>query len=82
MTKQEQIEEMAKTACDACAPHACCPLTADFRPCEPSYNIDAMFIVQTIQRINKKINDLPPFSKERSEISPQYAEQFIKEFIL
>ena len=35
MTKQEQqIEEIAKIACVACAPHACCPLTADFRPCE------------------------------------------------
>lgn len=33
MTKQEQIEEISKTACIACAPHACCPLTADFRPC-------------------------------------------------
>ena len=30
---QEQIEEITKTACIACAPHACCPLTADFRPC-------------------------------------------------
>ena len=35
MTKQEQqIEEIAKIACAACAPHACCPLTAKFRPCE------------------------------------------------
>nr|DAI57300.1 MAG TPA: hypothetical protein [Caudoviricetes sp.] len=33
MTKQEQIEEITKTACVACAPHACCPLTAEFRPC-------------------------------------------------
>ena len=33
MTKQEQIEEIAKTACCACAPHNCCPLTAEFRPC-------------------------------------------------
>ena len=33
MTKQEQIEEITKTACVACAPHACCPLTANFRPC-------------------------------------------------
>ena len=53
-----------------------------FINCEPSYNIDALFIVQTIQRINKRINDLPFGSKERSEISPEYAEQFIKEFIL
>ena len=34
MTKQEQIEEISKTACVACAPHNCCPLTADIRPCE------------------------------------------------
>ena len=34
MTKQEQIEEISKIACVACAPHACCPLTDDFRPCE------------------------------------------------
>lgn len=34
MTKQEQIEEMAKTACCACAIDNCCPLTAEFRPCD------------------------------------------------
>ncbi len=34
MTKQEQIEEMAKTACVACAPQAVCPILPDFRPCE------------------------------------------------
>ena len=34
MTKQEQIEEISKTACVACAPHNCCPLPANFRPCE------------------------------------------------
>ena len=35
MTKQEQqIEEIAKIACVACAPHAVCPITAEFRPCE------------------------------------------------
>ena len=33
MTKQEQIEEIAKIACVACAPHNCCPLTANLRPC-------------------------------------------------
>ena len=32
-TEQEQIEEIAKIACVACAPHNCCPLTANFRPC-------------------------------------------------
>ena len=51
-----------------------------FINCEPSYNIDALFSVQTIQKITKRINSLG--SKERSEISPEYAEQFIKEFIL
>ena len=34
MTKQEQIEDMAKTACVACSPKACCPLLANARPCE------------------------------------------------
>ena len=34
MTKQEQIEEISKTACVACAPHNCCPLPANIRPCE------------------------------------------------
>lgn len=33
MTKQEQIEEMAKTACAACAPKASCPLLPNARPC-------------------------------------------------
>ena len=34
MTKQEQIEDMAKTACVACAPKACCPLLPNARPCD------------------------------------------------
>ena len=34
MTKQEQIEEMAKTACVTCSPKACCPLLANARPCD------------------------------------------------
>ena len=34
MTKQEQIEEMSKVACAACAPNAFCPLHPDSRPCE------------------------------------------------
>ena len=33
-TKQEQIEEISKIACVACLPHNCCPLPANFRPCE------------------------------------------------
>lgn len=53
-----------------------------FINCEPSYNIDALFSVQTIQRITKRITSLSSGSKERSEISAEYAEQFIKEFIL
>ena len=32
--EQEQIERIAKTACVACAPHNCCPLTANLRPCD------------------------------------------------
>lgn len=53
-----------------------------FINCEPSYNIDALFKEQIVQRTTKRINDLPFFSKERSEISPEYARQFIMEFIL
>lgn len=34
MNKQEQIEEMAKTSCVACAPHNCCPILDKFRPCD------------------------------------------------
>ena len=34
MQKQEQIEEMAKTACVACAPKAFCLITVEFRPCK------------------------------------------------
>lgn len=34
MTKQEQVAEMAKTACAACAPKACCPILDKFRPCD------------------------------------------------
>lgn len=33
MTKQVQIEKMANISCATCAPHNCCPLTANFRPC-------------------------------------------------
>ena len=33
-TEQEQIEEISKIACVACAPKACCPLLANARPCE------------------------------------------------
>ena len=36
MTKQEQIEEMSKAACVACAPNAFCPLLPDSRPCGPA----------------------------------------------
>lgn len=53
-----------------------------FVNCEPTYNMDALFREQIIQKETKKVLDLPGGSKERSEISPQYALQFIKEFIL
>lgn len=33
-TEQEQIEEISKVACVACAPHNCCPLPYNSRPCE------------------------------------------------
>ena len=53
-----------------------------FINCEPSYNIDALFKEKIVQKITKRINDLYGGSKERSEISPEYAKQFIEEFIL
>lgn len=35
MTKQEQIEDMAKSACAACGQNGYdCPILAEYRPCE------------------------------------------------
>ena len=34
MTKQEQIEDMAKAACAACGHGYPCPVLAKYRPCE------------------------------------------------
>lgn len=53
-----------------------------FINCEPSYNMCALFNVQYIQGITRRVNDLPFGSAQRSEISPEYALQFIREFIL
>lgn len=53
-----------------------------FINCEPSYNIDALFNMQCVQRITRRVNDLPFGSSLRSEMSPEYASQFITEFIL
>lgn len=53
-----------------------------FINCEPSYNMGALFNVQYIQRITRRVNDLPFGSAQRSEISSEYASQFINEFIL
>lgn len=36
-TKQEQIEEMAKTACDICAPKPCCLFLDNARPCNSAF---------------------------------------------
>lgn len=36
-TEQEQIEEMAKIACDTCAPKPCCMHLANARPCNPAF---------------------------------------------
>lgn len=52
-----------------------------FINCKPSYNTNALFKEQIICP-KKKVLDLPSGSKERSEISPIYAKQFIEEFIL
>ena len=53
-----------------------------FINCEPTYNSDALFREQVIQKETRRVNDYAFKSKERSEISPQYALQFIEEFIL
>lgn len=52
-----------------------------FINCKPSYNTNALFKEQIICP-KKKVLDFSSGSKERSEISPIYAKQFIEEFIL
>ena len=60
MTKQEQIEEMAKTACVACSPKACCPLLADARPCDA-----ALEYAEAIYNAGyRKIDDLKAENKQ------------------
>lgn len=51
-----------------------------FINCDPSYNYDSLFKLQTIQGVSKNVSLC--CTRVRSEISPEYAEQFIKEFIL
>lgn len=51
-----------------------------FINCEPSYNYDSLFKVQTIQGVSKKVTYCS--TRVRSEISSEYALQFIQEFIL
>lgn len=52
-----------------------------FINCLPSYNVNALFREQVMQK-KRRVLDFPSGSKERSEISPIYARQFIEEFIL
>ena len=52
-----------------------------FINCLPSYNHNALFREQIMPK-KRRVNDYPWGSKERSEISPIYARQFIEEFIL
>lgn len=52
-----------------------------FINCLPSYNINALFREQVMPK-KRRVLDYPSGSKERSEISPIYARQFIEEFIL
>lgn len=52
-----------------------------FINCEPSCNTNALFKEQIIYP-KKRVLDFASGSKERSLISPQYALQFIEEFIL
>ena len=51
-----------------------------FVNCEPSYNYDSLFNEQIIKKFSKSVCKIS--GKERSEISPEYASQFIHEFIL
>lgn len=51
-----------------------------FINCEPSYNFDSLFNVQVIQAASKKVSSCS--TRARSEISPEYALQFIQEFIM
>lgn len=51
-----------------------------FINCEPSYNYDCLFKVQVIQGVSKKVSCCS--TRVRSEISSEYAFQFIQEFIL
>ena len=52
-----------------------------FINCLPSYNLNALFKEQVMPK-KRRVLDYPSGSKERSEISPIYARQFIEEFIL
>lgn len=52
-----------------------------FINCLPSYNLNALFREQVMPK-KRRVLDYPSGSKERSEISPIYARQFIEEFIL
>ena len=52
-----------------------------FINCLPSYNLNALFREQVMPK-KRRVLDFPSGSKERSEISPIYARQFIEEFIL
>lgn len=52
-----------------------------FINCLPSYNVNALFREQVMPK-KRRVLDFPSGSKERSEISPIYARQFIEEFIL
>lgn len=49
--------------------------------CLPSYNLNALFREQVMPK-KRRVKDYSSGSKERSEISPIYARQFIEEFIL
>ena len=51
-----------------------------FINCEPSYNYDSLFRVQNIHAVSKKVSSC--CTRVRSEISSEYAHQFIQEFIL
>ena len=52
-----------------------------FINCLPSYNLNALFREQVMPK-KRRVLDYSSGSKERSEISPIYARQFIEEFIL
>ena len=64
-TEQVEIEKMAKITCASCVTHNCCPLGAEFRPCDASleyaealYNAGYRFLNKVRKETAKEILDM------------------------